>query len=216
MINLLEDVRKGVYEALMGLPGNDLVMGTSGNVSGRKGDRVVIKPSGVAYEELSPSKLVVVDIGGEVVEGELKPSVDTSAHLHIYRSTEEVGGIVHTHSTYATAFAAMGRGIPLYLTEQGDLFGTGIPVSDYVPPGNEAIGEEFSEKAAGDKVKGILMKQHGVFAAGPSPGDALKGAVTIEHGAKVSYVAESGGDPSELSPEEGKRLNEKYMKGYGQ
>lgn len=213
---MLGETREQVYQTLMGLPANNLVMGTSGNVSGRKGDRVVIKPSGVAYDELSPSKLVVVDLDGEVVEGELKPSVDTSAHLHIYRSTEEIGGIVHTHSTYATAFAAMGKSIPLYLTEQGDLFGTSIPVSDYVPPGDEAIGGEFAGKSAGDKIKGILMKQHGVFAAGPAPEDALKGAVTIEHSAKVSYVAESGGDPSELSPEEGKRLNEKYMKGYGQ
>lgn len=213
---MFQELREEVHHALMGLPASGLVMGTSGNVSGRKDDRVVIKPSGVAYEELSPSKLVVVDLDGEVVEGELKPSVDTSAHLHIYRSTEEIGGIVHTHSTYATAFAVIGRGIPLYLTEQGDLFGTGIPVSDYVPPGNEAIGEEFSEKATGEEVKGILMRHHGVFSAGPSPGDALKGAVTIEHSAKVSYLAEFSGDPSELSPEEGKRLNKKYMKDYGQ
>lgn len=213
---MLEEVRNEVYRALMGLPENGLVMGTSGNVSGRKKDRVVIKPSGVAYDELKPSNLVVVDMEGNVVEGELKPSVDTPAHLHIYNGTEDLGGIVHTHSTYATAFAAMGRGIPLYLTEQGDLFGTNIPVSDYVPPGDEAIGRQFSAKAAGGKVKALLMKQHGVFAAGPGPVDALKAAVTVEHSAKVSFVAESGGEPEELPSEEGKRLYEKYMNNYGQ
>lgn len=213
---MLEELRNQVYETLMGLPTSGLVMGTSGNASGRADDRVVIKPSGVAYEELSASNLVVVDMDGNVVEGELKPSVDTSAHLHIYRSSNDLGGIVHTHSTYATAFAAMGRDIPLYLTEQGDLFGTRIPVSDYVPPGHEAIGEEFANKAAGEAVKGLLMKQHGVFTAGDSPQDALKAAITIEHSAKVSYIAESGGDPRELSPEEGQKLYDKYMKGYGQ
>ena len=213
---MLEELREDVYEALMGLPDNGLVMGTSGNVSGRKGDRVVIKPSGVDYEELAPSNLVVVDTRGEVVEGDLKPSVDTPAHLLIYNSTDDLCGIVHTHSTYATAFAAMGRGIPLYLTEQGDLFGSGIPVSDYVPPGDKGIGEEFSIKAAGEKVRALLMKQHGVFTAGPSSSDALKAAVTVEHSAKVSYVAESGGDPEELPAEEGKKLYDEYMNNYGQ
>lgn len=213
---MLEELREKVYQALIGLPKNDLVMGTSGNVSGRRGDRVVIKPSGVAYDDLSPSNLVVVDLNGEVDEGDLKPSVDTPAHLHIYNSVENVGGIIHTHSTYATAFAAMGRDIPLYLTEGGDLFGTGIPVSDYVPPGDEAIGQQFSAKAAGDQIKALLMKQHGVFTAGPAPSDALKAAVTVEHIAKVSYVAESGGDPSGIPKEEGERLHKKYMNNYGQ
>lgn len=213
---MLEELRKEVYQALIGLPKNDLVMGTSGNVSGRKGERVVIKPSGVAYDELSPSNLVVVDLNGEVVEGDLKPSVDTPAHLHIYNSAEDVRGIIHTHSTYATAFAAMGKDIPLYLTEGGDLFGTSIPVSDYVPPGDQAIGEQFSSKAAGDKIKALLMKQHGVFTAGPAPSDALKAAVTVEHIAKVTHIAETGGNPSEIPKEEGKRLHKKYMNNYGQ
>lgn len=213
---MLEELREDVYQALIGLPKNDLVMGTSGNVSGRKGNHVVIKPSGVAYDELSPSNLVVVDLDGEVIEGELRPSVDTPAHLHIYNSVGDVGGIIHTHSTYATAFAAMGQDIPLYLTEGCDLFGTSIPVSDYVPPGDEAIGEQFSSKAAGGKIKALLMKQHGVFTAGPVPADALKAAITVEHIAKVSYVAESGGEPTEIPKEEGQRLHEKYMNNYGQ
>lgn len=213
---MLEDVKREVHQALLKLPESGLVMGTSGNVSGRSGDRAVIKPSGVTYEKLNPEDLVVVNREGEVLEGDLKPSVDTAAHLHIYNHTKNIEGIVHTHSTYATAFAAMGRPIPLYLTEQGDQFGTSIPISDYVPPGDEAIGKEFSEKAGGGIMKGLIMKQHGVFTSGPSPLGALKAAITIEHSAKVSYIAETGGDPSELSKEEGQRLYKKYMEHYGQ
>jgi len=213
---VLEEVRVQVYDALMGLPENGLVMGTSGNVSGRDEDLVVIKPSGVDYEELSPDNLVVVDMNGDVVEGDLKPSVDTAAHLHIYKAIEGLNGVVHTHSTYATGFAAMDRPVPLYLTEQADLFGEEISVSDYVPPGDEAIGQQFADKASGGKLKAILMKQHGVFTAGPTPMHALKAAVTVEHSAKVAYVAETGGNPAELPAGEGKKLYEKYMNHYGQ
>lgn len=200
----------------MELPKNGLVKGTSGNVSGRSDDRVVIKPSGVGYEDLSPSKLVVVDIDGDVIEGDLKPSVDTGAHLHIYRQMEEVGGVIHTHSPYATTFAAMGRSIPVYLTELADLFGGPIPVSSYVPPGDEAIGREFEEKAGDGRYKGILMKNHGVFTAGETPADALRAAVIIEHSAKISYLAEVGGNPEELPGKEAEGLNKKYMEEYGQ
>lgn len=213
---MLQELREEVYSALLGLPASGLVMGTSGNASGREDDLVVIKPSGVPYDELSPDKLAVVDMEGNLVEGALKPSVDTSAHLHIYRKMDDVGGIVHTHSTYATAFAAMGREIPLYLTEQGDYFGSKIPVSDYVPPGDARIGEEFDAKAAGGKMKAILMRNHGTFTAGPGPKEALKAAVTVEHSAHVCYVAESGGDPEEIPPEEGRRLHDKYIGHYGQ
>jgi len=213
---MLESLKEEVFQSLLELPENDLVRGTSGNVSGRQGDRVVIKPSGVSYEELSPLDLPVVDMEGASLEGELKPSVDTAAHLHIYRSVEDLGGIVHTHSTYATTFAAMGREIPVYLTELADLFGGEIPVSDYVPPGEEEIGREFAEKTSPGKVRGILMKNHGVFAAGASPADAVKAALTIEGSAHISYLAELGGDPRELPAEEVKRLNEKYLANYGQ
>ena len=213
---MLENIRREVHQALLKLPESGLVMGTSGNVSGRDGNKIIIKPSGVTYEKLNPEDLVIVNREGEVLEGELKPSVDTAAHLHIYNNTKDIGGIVHTHSTYATAFAAMGRSIPLYLTEQGDQFGTRIPVSDYVPPGDEAIGKEFSKKAGGGRLKGLIMKQHGVFTSAPSPLEALKAAITIEHSARVSYVAESGGNPSELSEEEGQKLYKKYMEHYGQ
>lgn len=213
---LLENLREDVYETLMALPENGLVRGTSGNVSGREGDRVVIKPSGVAYDELSPENLVVVDMDGEVVEGDLKPSVDTGAHLHIYRENEELGGIIHTHSTYATAYAALGREVPVYVTELADTFGERIPVSDYVPPGTEAIGEEFAKHTGDGKFQGLLMKNHGLFAAGNAPGDALKAAMHIEHSAKISYLAEDIGHPEEIPADEAARLNEEYLDGYGQ
>ncbi|CCQ33179.1 class II aldolase/adducin family protein [Halorhabdus tiamatea] len=212
----LESLRETVYETLMALPENDLVRGTSGNVSGREGDRVVIKPSGVDYDELAPENLVVVDMDGAVVEGDLKPSVDTGAHLHIYRANDELGGIIHTHSTYATAFAAAGRELPVYVTELADTFGESIPVSEYVPPGTEAIGEEFAKHTGEGKFQGLLMKNHGLFAAGDTPGDALKAALHIEHSAKISSIAEDLGTPEEIPPEEAERLNQEYLEGYGQ
>lgn len=212
----LENLRTEVYESLMALPENDLVRGTSGNVSGREDDRVVIKPSGVDYDELSPDNLVVVDMDGEVVEGELKPSVDTSAHLHIYQENGEVDGIVHTHSTYATAFAASGREIPVYVTELADTFGESVPVSAYVPPGTEAIGEEFAKHTSDGKFQGLLMKNHGPFAAGESPADALKAALHIEHSAKIAAIAEDLGTPAEIPANEAERLQGEYLAGYGQ
>lgn len=213
---MLEDLREDVYDTLMKLPKNDLVKGTSGNVSGREDDRVVIKPSGVKYSELSPSNLVIVDLDGNVVEGDLKPSVDTGAHLNIYRQVEGIRGIIHTHSTYATAFAVLGRDVPVYTTEQADLFGGSIPVSDYVPPGSEEIGEEFKKRTEEGKFRGLLMKNHGVFTAGDTPKHALKAALLIEHSAKISYLAEGSGNPEELTLEETERLHEGYLKGYGQ
>lgn len=213
---MLEDLRKDVYRTLMKLPNNDLVKGTSGNVSGRKGKNVIIKPSGIEYEELSPSKLVVVNLDGEVEEGDLKPSVDTDAHLNIYREIEDIGGIIHTHSIYATSFAVLGKEVPVYTTEQADLFGGPIPVSEYVPPGSEEIGKEFKRRTEDGRFRGLLMKNHGVFTAGNTPQQALKAALHIEHSAKISYLAENSGSPDELSEEEARRLQEEYLKGYGQ
>lgn len=213
---MLTNLREEVYETLVKLPENGLVSGTSGNVSGRKGDKVVIKPSGVEYDELSPSNLVVVDIDGEVIEGDLKPSVDTAAHLRIYRESDSVGGIIHTHSTYATAFAALGREIPVYVTELADVFGDTIPVSEYVPPGSEDIGKQFAAHTDDEKFQALLMKNHGLFAAGATPSDALKAAMHTEHSAKISYLAEDLGDPEEIPAEEAARLQGEYLEGYGQ
>lgn len=216
MIAVLEELRAEVYRALKALPSSGLVQGTSGNVSGRDGDYVVIKPSGVEYDSLSPDDLVVVDLSGRVIEGVLKPSVDTSAHLHIYRSVPEIGGVVHTHSTYATVYAVLGRSIPVYLTELADLFGGPIPVSSYVPPGDEEIGKEFAEKACPGRFQALLMRNHGVFTAGKTPKDALTAALIVEHSARIAYLAEDAGNPAVLPEEEVRKLHERYREGYGQ
>ncbi|MCK4392682.1 class II aldolase/adducin family protein [Candidatus Bipolaricaulota bacterium] len=213
---MLEELKHSVYKALIALPRSGLVQGTSGNVSGRDGDYVVIKPSGVEYDSLSPDDLVVVDLSGRVIEGVLKPSVDTSAHLHIYRSVPEIGGVVHTHSTYATVYAVLGRSIPVYLTEIADLFGGPIPVSAYVPPGDEEIGKEFAEKACPGRFQALLMRNHGVFTAGKTPKDALTAALIVEHSARIAYLAEDAGNPAVLQEEEVRKLHERYREGYGQ
>jgi len=213
---MLEELRCSVYKALIALPRSGLVQGTSGNVSGRDGDYVVIKPSGVEYDSLSPDDLVVVDLSGRVIEGVLKPSVDTSAHLHIYRSVPEIGGVVHTHSIYATVYAVLGRSIPVYLTEIADLFGGPIPVSSYVPPGDEEIGKEFAEKACPGRFQALLMRNHGVFTAGKTPKDALTAALIVEHSARIAYLAEDAGNPAVLPEEEVRKLHERYREGYGQ
>jgi len=213
---MLEELKHSVYRALIALPRSGLVQGTSGNVSGRDGDYVVIKPSGVEYDSLSPQDLVVVDLSGKLIEGVLKPSVDTLAHLYIYRSSPEIGGVVHTHSVYATVYAVLGRSIPVYLTEIADLFGGPIPISSYVPPGDEGIGEEFAAKTRPGRFRALLMRHHGVFTAGKTPSDALTAALIVEHSAKIAFLAESVGSPNILPEEEVTSLYQKYMEGYGQ
>ena len=216
MIAVLEELRAEVCKALKSLPKSGLVQGTSGNVSGRAGDFVVIKPSGVEYDSLSPADLVVVDLSGRVIEGSLKPSVDTLAHLHIYRSVPEIGGVIHTHSVYATVYATLGRDIPVYVTELADLFGGPIPVSSYVPPGDEGIGKEFAAKTRPGRFRALLMRRHGVFTAGKNPGDALTAALIVEHSAEISYLAENAGEPIVLAEDEIRKLYDKYMGEYGQ
>lgn len=198
------------------LPKWGLVTWTSGNVSGRDGDTgyVVIKPSGVRYEDLTPDKMVVVDLDGNVVDGPLKPSVDTTTHLYLYRHREDVGGVVHTHSAYATSFAALGESIPVYLTAMGDEFGTEIPVGDYCEIGGEAIGKEIIRSIGASPA--ILIKSHGVFTIGPSAEAAVKAAVMTEDVAKTVHLALLRGKPTPLPPDEVTRLRRVYLENYGQ
>ncbi|MCK4418426.1 class II aldolase/adducin family protein, partial [Candidatus Aerophobetes bacterium] len=177
---MLEKLREEVWRMNLELPKNRLVSMTSGNVSGRdkKTGYVVIKPSGISYEDLKPSHMVVVDLEGKIIEGSLKPSVDTPTHLYVYRYRDDVNGIVHTHSNYATSFAALGKPIPVYLTAMADEFGGSIPVGAYAKIGGEEIGEEIIN-SIGDS-PAILMKNHGVFTIGPSAKAALKTAVMLE------------------------------------
>ena len=213
---MLEKLREEVWRMNLELPKNRLVSMTSGNVSGRdkKTNYVVIKPSGMSYEDLKPSHMVVVDLEGKIIEGSLKPSVDTPTHLYIYRHRDDVNGIVHTHSNYATSFAALGKSIPVYLTAMADEFGGSIPVGAYAKIGGEEIGEEIIN-SIGDS-PAILMKNHGVFTIGPSAKAALKTAVMLEDIAKTVFLALLQGTPDEIPPEEVKRAHRRYKEKYGQ
>ncbi|MGI6285130.1 L-ribulose-5-phosphate 4-epimerase [Neomoorella humiferrea] len=213
---MLEALKERVYRMNLMLPKNNLVTMTSGNVSGRDAETgyVVIKPSGVLYEEMQPEDMVVVDLEGNIIEGKLKPSVDTATHLYIYRHRQDVYGIVHTHSPYATSFAALGRPIPVYLTAIADEFGCPIPVGPYAQIGSEEIGKAIIEHIGNSPA--ILMKHHGVFTIGRTPEAAVKAAVMVEDVAKTVYLALTLGQPEELPPAEVKRAHERYMTAYGQ
>ena len=193
-----------------------LVTMTSGNVSGRDFDSnlVVIKPSGVDFDELQPEDMCVVDLEGKVVGGRLKPSVDAATHLYVYRQMPQVGSVIHTHSNYATAFAALGRPIPCCLTAIADEFGGPIPVSDYARIGEEEIGQEVVAKIGA--CPAILMRNHGVFTIGRTVADAFKAAVMVEDVAKTCYLALLVGEPEEIPPEEVERAHKRYLDRYGQ
>ena len=213
---MLENLRQEVCRLNLELPKNNLVAWTSGNVSGRdpKTNLVVIKPSGVMYDELTPEKMVIVNLGGGTVEGQLKPSVDTATHLYIYRERADVGGIVHTHSTFATAFAAVGRPILPYLTAICDEFGGPIPVGGFAPIGGEEIGREVVH-SIGNSIA-ILMKNHGVFTIGKTPQAAVKAAVMVEDVARTMFYAYQLGEPSTIPPDMVEKLHRRYMDKYGQ
>ena len=213
---MLEELRAKVWRMNLELPKSGLVTWTSGNVSGcdRETGYVVIKPSGVRYEEMQLEDLVVVDLEGNIIEGPLKPSVDTETHLYVYRHRPDVGGVVHTHSPYATSLAALGRPIPVYLTAIADEFGGPIPVGAYAQIGGEAIGQEIV-RAIGQS-PAILMKNHGVFAIGPTPTAATKAAVMVEDAAKTVHLALLLGMPDEIPAEEVARARRRYVEKYGQ
>lgn len=213
---MLSDLKALVCKYNKLLPTHGLVTMTSGNVSGRDPESglVIIKPSGVDFDELTPDDMSVVDLNGNVVEGRFKPSVDTATHLYVYRQMPEVGSVVHTHSNYATAFAAVGKPIPCYLTAMADEFGGGIPISDYARVGEEEIGREIVAKI-GD-CPAILMRNHGIFTVGPTVPDAFKAAVMLEDVAKTVYIAKSMGTPIEIPAEEAERAHRRYVEKYGQ
>ena len=213
---MLEQLKELVCRMNKELPRNGLVTMTSGNVSGRdfETNYVVIKPSGVSFDDLTPGDLPVVDLDGNVIEGKLKPSVDTATHLYIFRHVPQVGGVVHTHSNYATSFAALGEPIPVYLTAMGDEFGGPIPISEYAKIGGEEIGEQVVKHIGSSPA--ILMRNHGVFTVGKDAKAAVKAAVMCEDIAKTVHLAMLRGKPIEIPPEEVARLHKRYMEKYGQ
>ena len=213
---MLERLREEIWQLHLELVKNNLVKWTSGNVSGRDPETglVVIRPSGVRYEELRPDNLIIVDLDGRQIEGELLPSVDCITHLYIHRHRPDINGIVHTHSPYATAFAAVGQSIPVVLTEIADLFGGPIPCGEYARIGGEEIGAEVIRSI--ENSPAILLKNHGVFAIGETPTAAMKAAVMVENAAKIVFLAKQLGTPEELSPAEVECANRRYIEKYGQ
>ncbi len=213
---MLEALREEVCQLHLELPKNNLVAWTAGNLSARDPDTglVVIKPSGVRYEDLTPDLFLLMDVDGRLVEGTLKKSSDADTHLVIYRHRPDVGGVVHTHSTFATAFAAVGRPIPPVLTAICDEFGGIIPCGEYAKIGGLEIGQEVV-RSIGDS-RAILMKNHGVFTIGPTPLAALKSAVMVEDVARTLFYAYQLGEPGSIPEEEVLRAHGRYVNEYGQ
>lgn len=213
---MLEQLKEELYQLHLELPKHDLVVWTGGNVSARDPESglVVIKPSGVRYEQLRPEHMVVVDLAGQPVEGRLKPSSDTASHLYIYRHRPDVGGVVHTHSRYATAFAAVGRPIPVVLTAIADEFGGAIPCGGFALIGDESIGRIVVE-SIGDSAA-VLLKNHGVFTIGQSAEAAVKAAVMTEDNARTVWLALQLGIPDEIPAEDVAKLHHRYTHVYGQ
>ncbi len=213
---ILPELRELVCEMNKELPRNRLVTMTSGNVSGRDPQTgyVVIKPSGVSFEALTPESLSIVDLEGDVIGSEFAPSVDTPTHLYIYRQMDDVNGIVHTHSNYATSFAALGEPIPAVLTAIADEFGGPIPCGPYCRIGEEEIGRAVVQHIGTSPA--ILLQNHGVFTVGPNPKAALKAAVMVEDVAKTVHLAMLRGRPVPIPKDEVLRGYKRYQEKYGQ
>lgn len=213
---MLAQLKEEVWKLHLELPRNGLVVWTGGNISARDQESglVVIKPSGVLYDELRPEHMVVVNLEGDIVEGKLKPSSDTGSHLYIYRHRPDVNGVVHTHSPYATAFAALGQSIPVYLTAIADEFGGPIPCAGFALIGGEEIGRQVIENIG--ESPAVLLKNHGVFTVGPTARSAVKAAVMVEDVARSVWLTLQMGQPDEIAPEDVAKLHHRYTHVYGQ
>lgn len=216
----LQHLREEVCALHAELPRNNLVAWTSGNISARdpKTGLVVIKPSGIKFADLTPENMVIVDVDGQVVEASHKPSSDTASHCYIYRQRPEVNGIVHTHSRYATAFAALGRPIPCVLTAMADEFGADIPCAGFALIGGEEIGQQVVSQldlCPGPNVA-VLLQNHGVFTVGKNAESAVKAAIMTEDNAAIVWTALQIGEPLPLSKEDIARLHYRYTHVYGQ
>lgn len=211
-----EQLRRQVWEANLGIYRAGLVTVHAGNASGvdRKRGLVVIKPSGMDYDKLQPKDMVVTDLDGRKVSGQWNPSVDLPHHLYLYKHRPEIGGIIHTHSNYATSFALLGLPIPVYLTAFADEFGAEVPCVPYIDNQGDNLGKGILKHMG--KAPAVLLAKHGVFAFGPTPRAALKSAVMLEDVAKTCHLALLLGKPKALPEKEVRKWYDRYHTTYGQ
>lgn len=221
-ITAIERTRADVSALHQLLVRYDLVVWTGGNISGRVPgtDLFVIKPSGVDYPDLTAESMVVCTLDGQKVDGfsgsERAPSSDTASHAYVYRNMPQVSGVVHTHSDYATAWAARAEPIPCVLTAQADEFGGEVPVGPLALIGDEQIGKGVVETLDGHRSRAVLMQNHGVFTIGKNPKEAVKAAVMVEDVARTAHYARLGGEPIPLPSEDVDKLFDRYQNVYGQ
>lgn len=213
---MLEELKQEIWQANQELAASGLVVGTSGNVSGRDPETglFVIKPSGVSFADLRPEQMSVVDESGQPVEGPLKPSVDTLSHAYVYRARDDIHGVAHTHSRYATVFAVLGDAIPVLTTTHAALFGAPIPVSGYAVIGEEEIGKEIVSNVG--EGTAVLIRSHGVFTIGSDWRKALRSAQYTEECAEVAHLARQVRTPEPLDDETVAASRDWYLHGYGQ
>ncbi|MEO7122455.1 MAG: L-ribulose-5-phosphate 4-epimerase [Lacisediminihabitans sp.] len=211
-------VRNDVAQLHEQLVRYELVVWTGGNISGRVpgADLFVIKPSGVEYDDLTAENMILCDLDGNVVEGDHAPSSDTAAHAYVYRAMPQVSGVVHTHSTYATAWAARGEAIPCVITAMADEFGGPIPVGPFAIIGDDSIGHGIVETLSGHRSRAVLMQNHGVFTIGKSPRDAVKAAVMAEDVARTVHLARQLGEVIPIPQDKIDSLFDRYQNVYGQ
>ncbi len=218
-------VRAVVSDLHAELPRWDLVVWTAGNVSQRvpntdvpdgTADLFVIKPSGVSYDDLTPEGMVVCDLDGHLVDGTRSPSSDTAAHAYVYQHMPEVGGVVHTHSTYATAWAARGEEVPCVLTMMADEFGGPVPVGPFAIIGDDSIGRGIVETLSGHRSPAVLMRNHGPFTIGKDARAAVKAAVMVEEVARTVHVSRQLGEPVPIEQQRIDSLYDRYQNVYGQ
>lgn len=213
---MLKKLKEELVQLHMELPKNNLVMWTGGNVSARDAETglVVIKASGIRYEDMRPEHMIVMDMDGKQVEGDFKPSSDVYSHLYIYKHRPDVFGVVHTHSRYASAFAAVGKEIPCVLTAMADEFGGPIPCGGFALIGDEAIGKVVVDSIG--KSPAVLLKNHGVFAIGKNSTAAVKAAVMTEDVAATVWMALQIGTPDVIPQVDVDKLHQRYTSVYGQ
>ncbi len=209
------DIRKKIIEAARKMLKYGLTTGTWGNLSIRHNEILVaITPSGVDYETMIPEDVVIVDLTGKVIDGTLKPSSEMPMHLAIYQARSDVQAVVHTHSPYASAFAILGKEIPVVLAEMGSVVGGSVLVTPYCRPGTAELGKDVV-RCLRDRA-GVLLGNHGVVAIGRNIEEALTAAQVVEDGARIYQMAAVIGEPRLLPEEEVSVLREQYIKHYGQ